>query len=604
MADEILGNCYELITEIAIRDYSTVLKKGESVFTQETPVGIGIIPDVVIGKTVDKPRILLQVHHTRAERASEKKFWRNVGEYVDARNNLGPSVRIVTITFDSGQKRKLTLAATQLMDGFLEVDRQPYGSELLRFAKILEKEIQSKGIKEEERLNCAKKKLASDKLAFRSVKALAKNLNALLLQASKPGANWSATYAAIQKKRNSQRIPVRKLTTLRRALGRFLPLDDEGVLRSLLKSIRTGGKAPWPQFFFDIGVAVKTIGGGVFKNPHVGSGLVQRNIEGDSAYEVYRMTELFADDDIVALWKSLRSCTESLRQACAAIREADEFSLYHKFVFDNFNCLTTQVGMEQALQDCFNDPNTISGKTIGLRDPAGKGVWLFDYVMTSIKTKTGKQQGYGYTQLGADAGFRFEVAATGGVVISPFIQRKKSLRADILKGVSHALSQKLSGLTKRWFNLNKDEIGRFYMKGLFEDKIYKTAAFDPAFTLLQNGLDGHVYKQETRHATYLTGFTGKGAATCDVIKYRRNIIMWQACFEGHPADKHKELIGRIGMLRVLQSQSGKVFKAPIKKAFLLLDGSWTAEQIQRMAAAGFDGIFYVDEVPALVASLK
>jgi hypothetical protein len=604
MADEILGNCYELITEIAIRDHSAVLKKGEAVFTQETPVGIGIIPDVVIGKSVEEPRILLQVHHTRAERASEKKFWRNVGEYVDARNNLGPSVRIVTVVFDSGQKRRLTLAATQLMDGFLEIDRKPYGAELLQFAKTLEREIESKGIKEDERLKCAKKKFASDKAATLAIKSLAKDLNGLLLQASTPGANWSATYAAIQKTRSSQRVPARKLTTLRRALGRFLPVDDEKVLRSLLKSVRTGGKAAWPQFFFDVGVAEKTIGGGVFKNPHSGGGAVPRKMEGNPAYEVYRMTELFADDEIVALWRSLHSCTASLKQACAAIREADEFALYHKFVVDNFSTLGTQAGMEAALQDCYTDPDTVLGRKIGLRNPLGKGVWLFDYVMTAIKAQTGKQQGYGYTQLGADAGFRFEVAATGGVVISPYIQRKKSLRADILKGVSLALAHKLSQLTKRWFNLNKDEIGRFYLKGLFEDKIYKTASFDPALTLLENGLTLLQYAQDNRQSTFLTGFTGKGAATCDVIKVGDHIIMWQACFEGHPADKHKELIGRVGMLRILHSISGKVIKAPIKKVFLLLDGSWTQEQIQRMAGAGFDGIFYVDEVPALVTALN
>ncbi len=78
MADEILGNCYELITEVAITDYASSIKSGEGVFSQETPIGIGIVPDLIIGKTVDQPRILIQVHHTKAERASEKKFWRNI----------------------------------------------------------------------------------------------------------------------------------------------------------------------------------------------------------------------------------------------------------------------------------------------------------------------------------------------------------------------------------------------------------------------------------------------------------------------------------------------------------------------------------------------
>ena len=152
MADEILGNVYELITEVALRDYSKTLKKGEKVFAQDTPVGIGIIPDLIVGKTVNKPRILLQVHHTRAERASENKFWRNVGEYVDARNTLGAGVRIVTITFDSGQKRKLSTAAAHLMDGFLEVDRKTYGAELLALSKALEKEIETNNGRQKEYL--------------------------------------------------------------------------------------------------------------------------------------------------------------------------------------------------------------------------------------------------------------------------------------------------------------------------------------------------------------------------------------------------------------------------------------------------------------------
>jgi hypothetical protein len=603
MADEILGNCYELITEIALEDYSTALKKGEKIFAQETPVGIGIVPDIIIGTDIQKPRILLQVHHTRAESASQKKFWRNVGEYVDGRNALGGTTQIVTITFDSGQKRKLSAAATHLMDGFLEVDRQAYGKELLEFAKALETEIEAGKIKEEKRLELARKRLAKRPATVIAIKAFAADLNTTLSSASKAGASWFATYSKIQAGRSAPRIPKRKLTTLRRALGRFLPVDDEVLLRKLLHSIRTGGKAPWPQYLIDLGIATKTLTGGTFTNPCPPGTRVSRKMESDTAYEAFLMTEHFTDDEIVRLWKKLRSITTSMSQACASIRSANEFALYHKFVVDHFAMLTTQAGMAKALKDCFDDPGTVLGKAIGLANPAEKGVWLFDYVMTIIKAQTGKQQGYGYTQLGEDAGFRFEVAATGGVVVSPFLQRRKMPDVRIFNGLSLALANRLASVTKRWVNTNQTEISRFVLKSQFEDKIYKTASFDPALELILHAVKLKGATRAKRTATFLTGYVGKGAATCDTLTIGDTLIMWQAAFAGHPADKHKELIGRIGMLRVEHSAGGKINPSNFSRAVLVIDGTWQEDQIQRLADNGFDAIYYVDEVDQLVKDL-
>jgi hypothetical protein len=604
MADEILGNCYELITEITLQDFSKVLRAGEKIFTQETPVGIGIVPDIIIGKDIEKPRILLQVHHTRAERASEKKFWRNVGEYVDARNTLGGSTLIVTIAFDSGQKRKLSAAATHLMDGFLEVDRQPFGKELLNFAKILEAEFETRKTKEDERLALARKRLAAIPSTIAAFKALAAQLNATLSTVSKAGASWFATYAAIQATRSSPRVPSRKLTTLRRALGRLLPVDDEVLLRKLLTSIRTDCKAAWPQYFIDLGIADQTVAGTKFTNPCPPGTRVSRKMESDSAYELFRMTELFDDDAIVRLWRQLRSITTSLSQACASIREANEFALYHKFVVENFETLATPEGMAKALKDCFDNPDLILGKKIGLKNPAEKGVWLFDYIMTVIKTRTGKQQGYGYTQLGADAGFRFEVAATGGVVVSPFLQRRKMVDSDIFKGLSMALANRLEMLGKRWVNLNQSEISRFVLKGQFEDKIYKTASFDPSCAVIASNIPPKGFVRDKRTGTFLTGYTGRGAATCDTIYVGDTLIMWQAAFAGHPADKHKELIGRIGMLRVQHTEGSSIVPAAFRRAVLVIDGTWQDDQIRRLAENGFDAIYYVDEIDQLVKDLN
>jgi hypothetical protein len=608
MADEILGNCYELITEIAIADYCKVLAKGERVFTQETPVGIGIVPDILIGKKLEEPRILLQVHHTRAERASEKKFWRNVGEYVDARNALGPNTLIVTVAFDSGQKRKLSAAATHLMDGFIEVDRQSYGPELLKFAKSLEAEIKIKRVKEEDRLALTRTNLKSSKATVLAIRAFAADLNSALATASAAGASWFAEYARIQTSRLgsglSCRVPTRKLTTLRRGLGRFLPVDDQPLLLKLLASVRTEGVAAWPKYMASVGIVSKSIGGSKFKSPCLPGSTVPRKMEADPAYEVYRMTEVFDDATLVRLWAKLRGITTSLKQACSTIREIDDFKLYHKFVLDNYDILTTAAGMKRALKDCFDDPDVVLGTSIGLSKPGEKGVWLFDYIMTVIKAKTGKQQGYGYTQLGEDAGFRFEVAATGGVVISPFIQRRKALGAGLMSGVSKALAKRLGRVSKAWLTTKQAEISRFALTGQFEDKIYKTASFDPILEEILFHLPAGSLTRSKRTPTFLTGHIGKGAATCDTLQIGDTLIMWQSASAQGDDHKTKELCGRIGMLRVTTDSSGRSHPASFKRAVLVVDGTWQQDQLGRLGVAGFDAIYYVDEIDKLARDLK
>src|SRR5215813_8950954 len=107
MADEVLGNIYEVLTIVAISDYTSVVRPKEKIFWHEHPEGVVIEPDLTIGVNKDKPRLLLLISHTNAESASHHKFWRNVGESVDARLALGGKVSLANIVFDSGQKRKL-----------------------------------------------------------------------------------------------------------------------------------------------------------------------------------------------------------------------------------------------------------------------------------------------------------------------------------------------------------------------------------------------------------------------------------------------------------------------------------------------------------------
>lgn len=599
MADEILGSAYEVITEIALRDYSTVPQKGEEVFSQKMPKELGIIPDLTVGEKLEHPRILIQIHHTMAEMASQKKFWRNIGEFVDARLALGPDTKIATITFDSGQKRKLSAASDHLLDGFLEVDRASFGAELLDFAKVLETEFRKGKVPEGARLAHTQKLLTGRTATLRAMKAFGNALDLCLKKASTAGANWFQVYREIQKKRPKPRIPTAKVTTLRRALGRLLPVEDEAHLRRLLHSVRKKSTADWPQFLISIGIAKKCLGGAKFVLPSL-SGKKQ---ESDPAFEIHRMLECFDDATIVSLWRRLRTTTTSLKQACTSIAATGELPAFHSFVLDHLHELTSTDGMRRALQDCFDDPGTVLKETVRIKDSGLHGVWIFEYVMTLIKTRTGKQQGYGYTRLAADSGQHI-LASAPGLVLSPFLQRRKKLPKEILAGISRALALKLKQIDKKWITNNASKINDSVLQGLFEDKIYKTSSFDPILALLEIKLGKALIGLPTRHSTFLTDVIGAGAATCDALVADNVRILWQAAFAGGVDHKTKELVGRIGMLRVAHSKDGKAKPSGFEKFHLVIDGLWTDEQIGRLASAGFDGIYYVDEIDELAKALK
>jgi hypothetical protein len=590
VADEILGNVYEALTWLALEEYTTVLKAGEKVFFEQKPTGITIKPDLTVGKDKDHPRLILQISHTNAERASEKKFWRNIGEFVDARLALGSGAIIANIVFDSGQKRQLAVVSKAIFDGFLEADRASYGPALLKIGQELTDNIKKNKIAKTDRPDFVRTEVKTNANAIKTVKSFAADLQKYLSSTSKLSSGWFAASQKVQSLRPKLRIPMRRVTTVRRGLGRLLPISDEATLRVLLKAIAKQSPIDAPEYMVAMGLASPVAG----SNKH-------RIDDG----EIVGLTAILTENQIVQLWGNAKQSSKSLRQACTAIEQANDFSRFHALVSSEIAKLSTQGGMRAALEDCYKSPDLVLGNKIGLTNPGDQGNWVFEYVMVAIKASTGKQQGYGYTRLGEESGFRFEIAATAGVVLSPYLQRRKSLPPKILDGISAALSKRVEGI-KTWIPGHYREIADFFLRGLFEDKIYKIAAFDPLAVLLYAALPKSGWARKKRCATLLTEVLGKkGIATSDVILKPGCAILWQSASDKGVAHKTKELMGRLGMLRVSRTSQGSLLpNASIEKVALVIDGTWSAAHIKRLSEAGADGIFYPNELDKLVAFFK
>ena len=80
------------------------------------------------------------------------------------------------------------------------------------------------------------------------------------------------------------------------------------------------------------------------------------------------------------------------------------------------------------------------------------------------------------------------------------------------------------------------------------------------------------------------------------------MIMWQTASSKGDHHKTKELSGRVGML-IVNEEGNTISPTSFKQIVLVIDGTWTHEQISRMQRAGFDRIYYVDEIDTMKTEL-
>lgn len=584
MSDEVLGNVYEVITLIAIEDFTSSIQSNEKIFWHEIPEGVSIEPDLTIGLDKDNPRILIQVSHTNAGSASHHKFWRNIGEFVDARLALGNSTTIANVVFDSIQKRNLALVSESLFDGFIEADKKPYGEDLLELANTLAGKISNSSIVWMERAAFIRRYLLQVENARNVIKSFAEDLADTFLTSSKFSSGWYSQFQQINENRISKKLPSAQKTSVRRGLGRLLPINSEEQLRKIIDSCRNKKTANLPHYFNALELSKKSLIGEVVSDE-----------------EILGLVNLLSTETIVELWKELRIASQATKKACKMISVSDKFSLFHDFISSHVEDFSDPETLQQALDDCYENPDFVLGENIGLDHPESYGAWLFDYIMTLIKAHSGKQQGYGYNPLAREAGLLIPgKRSILDFALPKYISRSKPLPKYVSEGISNALSIRISKL-RVWIKNNEITAAKFYLRGLFEDKIYKMAAFDPLRVLIEAKLPDKA-QYISRYPTGLTDLIDAGSATCSVISISETLILWQSASASHCNDKTKELMGRAGMLRLKGDAVHRTFysRDKVKKLLLMLDGDWTDRHLIDLKRSGFDGIFYPHDVDNLL----
>ena len=143
-------------------------------------------------------------------------------------------------------------------------------------------------------------------------------------------------------------------------LGRFLPVDDEALLRKLLKSVRTDGRAPWPQYFVDVGIAAKTIGGASSQAPCPPDNGI-RKMESDQPTRC--SNDRVDDDAIVRLWDQLRLSQITLHRLARRLVQRTSFHSTTSLSSPTLpNWRPAWDG--KRVGDCFTNPDTLLARRL------------------------------------------------------------------------------------------------------------------------------------------------------------------------------------------------------------------------------------------------
>ncbi|MBD2463937.1 hypothetical protein H6G89_23320 [Oscillatoria sp. FACHB-1407] len=378
--------------------------------------------------------------------------------------------------------------------------------------------------------------------------------------------------------------PKAKNTSVRRGLGKLLVLEPQ--LRQL---VYAGYNKPTgvhvdnvPQYAWDLGF---------FKKSLVGAKVADKEIDGALALLGATACETV-----------LQKAPQSMSIWINPLRDLGRVDAHVEFIENHYDQVTDPDSLEQLLVQCFNDPAGLSGVA------GDEKVWIYEIMISLLKAKSGRLQGYGLAQLATDTGV--PDFGAGGFVIPPFIQREKMLSPERLQALA-------TGLAKRFAqNVSHSDIGKlrtkveqWVIKENLEDRLIPYRNFEPLLWLLEAELtkQGKPYSPKVPYIGWVNEYagTGKNSATTPFVKVGSTLIHWKSAHASHPNDKTKELSARARSVKYQYHPATKTFtpRAGVTQLALIVDGDWSDRHLQTLSSSGWDIIVYPDEIPQLINQL-
>jgi hypothetical protein len=597
MAGEKKGYIFEILTLKALEVLG--YKLDENLHWGKRPKGFSMDPDFLLGPLEHPTHWLLLTSSTSAKNTTEK-FWRNVGELFEARLKFG--AKIIDLVFEGKQMEDLQEAMTFLCDADLRVEEKPYGQELLQFVDSVVSKIPSERDHSVAFIKNNLDKSTNGSIAFSSY---TNDIKEAIHTAN--SSNSDEMLSLVHLESSARKTKRSRRTFLRRGLAKLLVCESEHR-QKLYQHFQKDHTFSFEDadYLLQLGYIIKTVRG----------------------YSV-------VDEELLWLLNNFECSTleylidksplDRLEWWINPLRNLDRIGHLRSYVVRHLESLQTAEGMYQELSMIAQNPNACFAKPI-FQETATN--WLYYFIFDILKAHSGKHQGYGFTfLLAALRNMKTSIndwllsSNSGELVIrgqdairrglKDWANRKNSTHAKSFsdtfkKAVAYVLCDELSKLTVNDIP-STDKLTAFMMVSLFDQKLASYPEFEPLPYLIERALSEAKidFKRVKNHASFIGEAINKPerSATTSVILARNTLIYWKSAYDKGRNHKTKELCGRISGLR-FRVEGGRIIRRPgYIKFCLVIDGTFNSEQIISLYEAGWDEVFYTDELDKLTAAV-
>jgi hypothetical protein len=437
----------------------------------------------------------------------------------------------------------------------------------------------------------------TDKKLRRILVAFSTDLEALLKKKAPPELEqvW-----AMERKRAPGRAPRARDTFVRRGLSKLLVFEDTELALKIFSGKRLAFDAI-PEYAFELGFCSKAVG---------------RAAPNDD--EITNVVSLLGIDGVRA---ALRDAPlESMGLWIQPLRATSDLRRIHEWVCANFADLQKPKRLLHYLQIVADDPEGLLSQPISLRNN-----WLYYYLCDIIKADAELGQGFGYAQL-------LQLLRRNRVDLEAFLHSLKlpmfsmesqsfldrglrdwanRLETDQAKSFSPSfqaatawalahLAQSLSVASLPSFDLVRTKL----VQTNLEQKLVTYRMFQPLRQLIAaTAPSGSEVKIKACFGE--KGGVSALSTVTTVWHVQQTIINWQSASDAGRDHKKKELCGRAVALRYSWDAKHERFipRAGVQKLIMVVDGTWRREDLLALARAGWDEIFYPDEMDKLAAAI-
>jgi len=648
MAGEVRGELAEAIAVSATKMALQRMRTNDTVFWEAKPSQIPVVPDVAVGKTIDEAHTILLVTACDAPKNFAEKFWRNLGEQFDAKSRMSPRPRVVNLVFLSEIKPELLQFTEALSDHSILVDKTPGINTFI--PQFLDETIANAPSKKGEKLElvsgcCERTSPSFNPNLYAEVVRLSELLEKIYTSNTEKHVKlWQMMARDIAPRLGTGRGA--RQTMLRRGIARWCVFSKNDLQVVLDQHLQKGyvRQCDLSTDYCALSMLEKKSSvlnakhGPLLKLPDIDKNA--SNMVETTAGDLHGAISFFllaAGNDPKKAQKAMLASAQTapayLHANAALLRAIPGMARnWHSYICANWLKIKNPYQLFLLMQECRNDPSFRG--SIDYPEGVDLRVWVYDHLIALLRSQAqGKNNEYGYN-----------------FFVSRF---KKDSQKPELKQLLKRVANRETDVVRRKCNhwaattlLNSSEPGRRgfqdwlacskellpVIPACFAYAISKTISELDVITRVpsEKYVAAHSYSIWNKLLTYpdfeplaelvataCGGVSGRGMADTMlrdlhpssvqdagrglVFRIRSTVICWKSAYGNHAKDKKKELGAKVRALRF--RFKGGAWVRVASKFILVVDGDFSKEDLGYLFEAGWDEIFYPDEMDKLAKAI-